>query len=209
MGIPVGQKIKNLREAKGLKPKEVALKAGISLTYYYEIEKGRRKPNVDRLEAIASAIGVTLGEMLYDVPGAFPLPKPPKGLSPTIPVVGMAQAGKGGFFDDQGYPVGEGFDTISRQDVRDPNAYAVKVEGDSMRPRYDPGDIVVASPMRVIRNGDYVVARLVDGQVMVKRYRESNHTIILESLNPAHAPVVVGKDKLQFVHRVVWKKEKG
>lgn len=206
----LANRLRAIREAKGLKPKEVAAKAGISLTYYYDIENGRAKPNLDRLSAIARALASNLGELLYDIPGAFPLPKAPKGLPTKIPVVGMVKAGKRGFFDDAGYPVGEGFDTISRPyDVRDPNAYGVKVEGDSMRPKYDPGDVVVASPMRVVRNGDYVVARLADGEVMIKRYRESNQTVILESINTAFAPVVVPKNKLKFVHRVVWVKARG
>ena len=208
--MQIADKIKSRRQAKGLKPKEVAARAGLSLTYYYDIEKGRRKPNVERLDSIARALDISLGELVYDVPGAFPLPKPPKGIPARIPVVGMVKAGKRGFFDDQGYPVGEGFDTISRPyDVRDANAYGVKVEGDSMRPKFDPGDIVVASPMRVIRNGDYVVARLTNGEVMVKRYRESNQTVILESINTAFAPVLVTREELRFLHRVVWVKAKG
>ena len=64
--------------------------------------------------------------------------------------------------------------------------------------------------MRVVRNGDPIVARVDDGQVMVKIYRESgDDMVVLVSVNPVHPPVVVHKEDLIFVHRVVWKKEKG
>src|SRR3546814_16362733 len=85
-----------------------------------------------------------------------------------IPVIGHTQAGSAGFFDDAGYPVGSGWDEISFPDVSDPNAYALTVSGDSMKPVFRDGDMVVVSPNSSIRRGDRVVGKTVDGEVMAK-----------------------------------------
>src|SRR3546814_1534648 len=71
-----------------------------------------------------------------------------------IPVIGHTQAGAAGFFDDAGYPVGSGWDEISFPDVSDPNAYALTVSGDSMKPVFRDGDMVVVSPNSSIRRSE-------------------------------------------------------
>ena len=57
----------------------------------------------------------------------------------SIPLIGMAQAGGGGFFDDGGFPVGAGWDEVSFPggvNAADENTYALEISGDSMMPLY-------------------------------------------------------------------------
>ncbi len=63
-----------------------------------------------------------------------------------IPLIGLAQAGDGGFFDDAGFPAGSGWDEIVFPNVADENAYALEISGDSMLPAYRDGDVVIVSP---------------------------------------------------------------
>ena len=122
-----------------------------------------------------------------------------------IPVVGLAEAGSGGFYDDQGYPVGQGMYTVSRPpDIADPNAYGVEVAGDSMVPRLCHKDVVIASPALAVQSGDLAVVRLADDEVMIKRVRFRYNLIILESVNPAYEPKIVEPGEVRFLHRVVW-----
>ena len=69
--------------------------------------------------------------------------------------------------------------------VTDPNAFAVKIEGDSMYPRYMQGEIVVVDTTKTVINGDDVVVKLHNGAVMVKRYKMMRDMVFLESYNPA------------------------
>ena len=79
---------------------------------------------------------------------------------PRVPVIGLAQAGRAGFFDDAGYPVSAGWGTIDFTNLGDANASAFKICGDSMEPVYREGDIVIFFPNVAILPGDRVVARL-------------------------------------------------
>jgi phage repressor protein C with HTH and peptisase S24 domain len=63
-----------------------------------------------------------------------------------VPVIGYAQAGSDGFFDDAGYPAGNGWDELEFPHVTDDRAYALEVSGDSMEPVYRDGDIIIVSP---------------------------------------------------------------
>ncbi len=51
-------KLKKLREAKGLSVRGLAREAGISTETVYSVEHGRRQPSVRTLGKIARALGV-------------------------------------------------------------------------------------------------------------------------------------------------------
>ncbi len=122
-----------------------------------------------------------------------------------IPVVSLVQAGQGGFYDDQGYPVGQGMYSVSPpDDVKDENAYGVEVLGDSMVPRLNERDVVIASPAKQVMSGDMAVVRLHDDEVMIKRLRFRDNLVILESVNPAYEPIIISPDAIRFIHKVVW-----
>ena len=105
-----------------------------------------------------------------------------------MPLLGFAEAGAGGYFDDGGFPVGEGWDEIAFPAVSDDHAYALEVSGASMEPAYRDGDVIVVSPAAPIRRGDRVVVRTRGGEVMVKELkRRTAKSIELRSLNAAHA----------------------
>src|SRR3954447_18313253 len=106
----------------------------------------------------------------------------------AIPLIGLAQAGSGGYFDDAGFPVGKGWDEIAFPAVNDEHAYALEVSGESMQPAYRDGTIILVSPSAPIRGGDRVVVKTTEGEVMAKELkRRTAKSIELKSLNSAHA----------------------
>jgi phage repressor protein C with HTH and peptisase S24 domain len=122
-----------------------------------------------------------------------------------IPLIGMAQAGGDGFFDDGGYPAGAGWDEVGIPEVGDPHAYALEVSGDSMEPVYRDGDMIVVSPSAPIRRGDRVVVRTARGEAMAKQLvRRSARRIELRSLNPAHPDYNFDLSEVAWMHRIVW-----
>src|SRR5205085_12209661 len=88
-----------------------------------------------------------------------------------MPLIGFAQAGDGGFFDDGGYPAGAGWDEVSFPNVQDEHSYALEISGDSMLPLFRDGDVIIVSPTAAVRRGDRVVVRTTDGEVLAKELK--------------------------------------
>jgi len=132
-------------------------------------------------------------------------PRGARSMTQPIPLIGLTQAGAGGFFDDGGFPVGQGWDQIRFPKVEDENAYALEVTGDSMEPLYRDGDILIVSPNSAPRKGDRVVLRSTDGEVMAKiLIRRTAKTVELASFNPAHPNLVFPVDRIDWMARIVW-----
>lgn len=125
--------------------------------------------------------------------------------SPTsVPLIGMAQAGSGGFFDPAGFPVGQDWDEIPLPATAD-GSYALEVTGDSMLPLYRNGDIIVVSPTAEPRRGDRVVVRTRDGEVLVKiLHRRTIRTVELHSLNADHPPRIIDVSDIEGIGRIIW-----
>jgi phage repressor protein C with HTH and peptisase S24 domain len=117
----------------------------------------------------------------------------------------LAQAGKAGFFDDAGFPVGHGWDEIPFPSVTDEHAYAVEISGKSMEPAYRDDAVIIVSPAASIRRGDRVVVKTREGEVMVKELkRRSAKSIELRSLNPEYEERTLSVREVQWIHRVLW-----
>jgi phage repressor protein C with HTH and peptisase S24 domain len=122
-----------------------------------------------------------------------------------VPLLGLAQAGSGGYFDDSGFPAGKGWDEVALPTAGDEHAYALEISGDSMKPAYRDGDIIVVSPGTPIRRGDRVVVKTAGGEVMVKELkRRTAKALELQSLNPAHADRTLDADDVEWIARIVW-----
>jgi phage repressor protein C with HTH and peptisase S24 domain len=89
--------------------------------------------------------------------------------------------------------------------VSDEHAYALEISGDSMKPAYRDGDVIIVSPGTPIRRGDRVVVKTKDGEVMVKELkRRTAKTLELQSLNPAHADRTLSPADVEWIARIVW-----
>src|ERR1700749_1270494 len=76
------------------------------------------------------------------------------GYSRVIPLLGMSQAGNAGFFDEAGFPAGQGGEEIPSQGVGIEQVYALEIAGVAMIPVYRDGDRIVVSPAASVRRGD-------------------------------------------------------
>jgi transcriptional regulator with XRE-family HTH domain len=59
----IGDRIKKIREAKGLSQKEVALNLSMNPSQYSKIENGKVDPQCSSIEKIANALGVSLADI--------------------------------------------------------------------------------------------------------------------------------------------------
>lgn len=123
----------------------------------------------------------------------------------SVPLLGLAQAGSGGFFDSAGFPAGQGWDEIALPAPGDGGIYALEVQGDSMEPLYREGDRIVVSPTEQVRRGDRVVVKTTDGEVMAKiLHRQTGKQIELHSLNPAYEPRILELSQVEWIARIIW-----
>jgi len=196
--------IDRLAERHGTSPSGLARQAGLDATTFNKSKRvtgdGKlRWPSTESLAKALRATGASLGEFLALMGDDGPT------VSQRIPVIGYAQAGEAGFFDDGGYPVGQGWDEVTFPHLGDPGAYALEVTGDSMEPVYRDGDIIVVSPGASVRRGDRVVVKTLEGEVMAKELRrQSARRLELGSLNDAHEDRVLPLDQVAWVARIVW-----
>ena len=160
-----------------------------------------RWPSTESLAKSLTATGETFEEFVLQMSrakGGRPFSKP-------IPLIGLAQAGRQGFFDDAGYPAGAGWDEIPFPDLADEHAYALEVSGDSMLPVYRDGDRIVLSPSASLRRGDRVVLKTQTGEVMAKQLvRMSAQRVELKSLNAEYEDRQFLLSDVLFIHRIIW-----
>jgi len=93
-------------------------------------------------------------------------------------------------------------DYVTVDDIKDPQAFALKVKGNSMAPRIEDGDVVIVSPQTEARNGDICVVR-VNGEDTLKKVKFEGNYIHLVPLNPDFDPVTVKRREVNFVWKVV------
>jgi len=124
---------------------------------------------------------------------------------PMIPVIGLAQAGSDGFFDDSGFPVGAGWDEVRMPGEVDDNVYALKIQGDSMWPVFRDGDRVLVAPNQTVRKGDRVVLKTREGEIMAKELSKKTTTRVdLKSLNPDYEDRSFSRKEIEWIARIVW-----
>jgi len=58
-----GQRVRDLRQARGLSQEELADAAGLHRTYVSSVERGQRNVGLDNILAIAVALGVPASEL--------------------------------------------------------------------------------------------------------------------------------------------------
>lgn len=120
-----------------------------------------------------------------------------------VPVINKVPAGYPAEFDDLGYPAGFADDYVRCPDIHDPNAFAVRVIGDSMEPKFSEGHIVVFSPATDVQNGDDCFVRLKSPhETTFKRvFFEEGEKIRLQPRNDMYAPIIVRGNRVNGLYR--------
>ena len=136
--------------------------------------------------------------------------KPALAAGRLVPVINKVSAGYPTDFDDMDYPVGIADDYIRCPDLHDPNAFAVRVVGDSMEPRFREGDIVIFSPAAEVHNGDDCFIRFATPhETTFKRvYFEAENKIRLQPRNEKYSPTIVDGNRINGLYRAIIRHEK-
>lgn len=198
-----------LAERYSLSASGLARRAGLDATAFNKSKRqsvdGRpRWPSTESLAKIMDATGASLEDFFGLVEGVRAQSAAAVERR-SVPLVGFAQAGGGGFFVDGGFEPGDGFDLIELPDRSSAEAFALGVQGDSMLPLYRKGDVLIVRPDAAVRRGDRVVVKTTAGEVMAKVLeRRTAEQVELASLNPDHPPRVVAAGDIDWMARIVW-----
>ncbi len=110
--------IDSLAARYGMSASGLAKKAGLDPTTFNKSKRvspdGRQRwPSTESVAKVLEATGASLDEFMSLIS-----PRDVQYTSRAIPLLGFAQAGAGGFFDDGGFPVGRGWDEVEFPDLR-------------------------------------------------------------------------------------------
>ncbi|WP_395602498.1 XRE family transcriptional regulator [Pseudomonas sp. A1230] len=226
----LGLRIRQYRKAKGISQQALALACGWeSQSRIGNYEKGARQPNLQDLEKIALALGVPFAELVaggdHPVSPVSAISVSPQGYSASrpvrsgnadqsvsssiglakdgrVPVVGNAQLGDEGYFEALDFPPGHG-DGYLNIHSDDPDAYGLRVSGDSMMPRIKHGEFVLIEPNKSFYSGDEVMVRTSAGRTMIKEFiylRDGMYR--LDSVNTDHEIIHLPEHEVEDIHLV-------
>lgn len=209
--------IRSHRLRLGMTEQQLADRVGVTRAAVQQWEReGGTAPRRTKQADVAAALGISLSELLGTAETGAMLPTPapaahePSNVAPApalrasrqIPVVGEVKGGDHGYLDELQYPVGYGEGTVDFPSS-DPMAYALRVRGDSMHPRYRAGEFVVVEPSVEALPGDDVVVALVDGRKLLKELgwcRDGELQLL--SVNNHFGPMTLERAWIASIHLV-------
>ena len=197
--------IDKIAEEKNISSSHLAKIAGLAPTSFNKSKRiandGRERwPSTETLARILNATGETITEFAtrLEINGEG------KKINRNIPLIGLAQAGQNGLFDDAGFPLGGAWETINLPGTGE-NDYALEISGESMQPLYKEGDIIIVSPDENARRGDKVVVKTKNDEVMAKILkRKTNDSIELDSFNPKYQTIIKNMYEIVWIARITW-----
>lgn len=154
--------LRTLREAAGLTQAALAERINTTQSQIDRLEKGERRLTIDWMTRLGGALGVEPAALMGPIElrsvTASPPPIPQRHEMPRdVPVFGTAMGanGDGAFTINLGGQV----DMVRRGPgiASNRGVFAIYVEGESMAPRFQPGELVYLDKNRPIRTGDDVV----------------------------------------------------
>jgi phage repressor protein C with HTH and peptisase S24 domain len=201
----VWRAIDRMAAKHGMSASGLARRSGLDPTTFNKSKRitkegKQRWPSTESVSKVLAATGDSLAEFVAQMGEDNA-----SVLAQRVPVIGYAQAGDNGYFDDAGYPTGSGWDEVLFPQISDLHAFALEISGTSMEPIYHDGDTIVVSPAAGIRRGDRVVVKTKDGEVMAKELtRQSARKIELTSLNRDHPNRSLDIEEIDWMARIVW-----
>jgi repressor LexA len=210
MKTTIGERLRRAREQKELDQTGLAEKIGVVTRTLQRWEKSEQVPDAVSMMKIAKATNVQANWLLTGDGEMYISSAPPDNVYQfhtaarrrvrlvDLPLISAVPAGKVATMFHPDYV--DNYVTVD--DVKDPQAFALKVKGSSMAPRIEDGDIVVVSPQQEAHNGDICVVR-VNEEDTLKKVKFEGSYIHLIPLNSDFEPVTVKKKDVNFVWKVV------
>ncbi|MBR0961274.1 S24 family peptidase [Bradyrhizobium japonicum] len=188
----------------GLSPSGLAKRAGLDPTTFNRSKRvtadGRERwPSTESIAKALAAADASIDSFakLIDDDGVRD--------GRSVPLLGFAQAGTSGAFDEAGLPSGRGWTEIALPTTEDRHTFALEISGDALAPVYRDGDIVLVSPGAPIRKGDRVVVRSRAGEMTVATLkRRTARALELEPLDGTQTESTMAAGDVAWIARILW-----
>jgi SOS-response transcriptional repressor LexA len=168
--ISVGERIRARRKELRLTQKDLASKVGVSHVSISQWEKDETAPRGDNLLALARALGVTALFISTGEESSSNVTPIEMGTK-KIPLLSFVQAGMWTESSEiRSYDGGMNY-LLVEDDCSD-GTFGLVIEGNSMSPKFNPGDKIIVDPEVYPIPGDFVVARdELKNETVFKKYR--------------------------------------
>ena len=168
-------RIKELRQANGVKQSDLAKAINVSQATMSEYETGKYEPDIATLRKIAAYFSVSVD---YVVGGE----RATKKHGVRIPVYGAVAAG---------IPMEAIEDIVDYEEIEPELAssgdfFGLRIKGSSMEPRICDGDVVIVRCQEDADTGDVAIILVNGYEATCKRIKKDGHGIALIPNNPAY-----------------------
>lgn len=175
-------------DSKVFSQRDLAHRAGISNTTVMRILKGQRaKP--ETLKKLAPHLGHRYEELMVmegHIPETLVNDITPVGEVVMLPILGEIRGGQLMFAEQNII----GHMAVETKAVASGDYYYLRVSGDSMAPRIEPGDHVLVKAGNYCENGQVAVV-MVEDEAALKRVYFQGNLLVLQSDNPVYKPYTV------------------
>lgn len=184
--------LRYLRKKFGLTQDDVAKLLGYkSFTTVQKWEEGKSEPNMLKIYMLADIFQVSIEDLvLRDIPNKSKVvDMPEKKQRYFIPLLGKIAAG---------VPVEAVEEILDQVEITEEMAmqgdhFALKINGDSMEPRFFLGDIVIVKQQSDVESGEIAAVFINGCDATCKKVLKQPNGIMLTSLNPNYEPVFYSK----------------
>ena len=175
-------RIKSLRQEKGLSQQDLAKLLFVNQTAVSQWEREKTNPSTDTAIALANIFNVSVDYLLgcENAESSVPAPSHVK-----IPVLGEVQAG---------LPMEAVENILDYEEIDSAQAstgeyFGLQIRGRSMEPRMVEGDVVIVRKQEDAESGDTVVVLVNGDDATVKKLKKMPDGIMLIPNNPAFEPL--------------------
>lgn len=164
----LGQRLFNLRRSKKLSRDALGAKIGVSKTAIKNWEEDSNFPKHEFIDGLSKVFGCSIGYLVDGIPDGDNFKVVPMDKVRRVPVLNYVQAGEFcEYYDDA---VSDVFEPVIGE--YGAHVYWVIIEGLSMMPDFNSGDMVLVDPDIQPTPGDYVIAlRNGHKEVTFKKWR--------------------------------------
>ncbi len=207
----IGDRVRVARKNKGMTQGQLAAAVGIAQPTLSNLEKGKHAETVKIVE-IAKTLGVRpawlssgAGPMLEGEACALDANvSPGPDIRGMLPLISWVQAGAFCDVIDCLQP-GDAEAWYPCPVTHTPNAYVLRVDGDSMFPEYRDGEMIFVDPRGGYVHGDDVIVRDPDGKATFKRLQITPDGTFLLAINPAWPDRIIRiPDNSQICGKVIF-----
>lgn len=203
-GMNIRDWVRAARAHKGWTQTQLGNAVGRTKANIGHWETGKHSPSTEQLVQISIATGHPLPPMGAGVGMESRMVQVQAGNSPTesIPLVGQIRCDAEGAIEDLPLPPAQEQSRLEYWS-RDPQAYGLRVKGDSLHPRYRAGEYLVVTPSVEATPGCDVIVQFSHGGKFLKLLNwVRGDEIQLLSVNDGKGPSTLSRDEVQSIRRV-------